>query len=228
MLKWNYPLMEHNWDVTVEEACAIQEQLARRIKLSSLKDTPRRVGGVAYRSISSDSVAIGIVVVSFPTMEILEEQGDVFSAPLPYKAGLAAFHAGPGIIKLFSNLKKKPDLLICLGHGIAHPRGFGLASHLGLLLSIPSFGCATSIFYGVPMGGIDAQRGEQVPLLSTGGDTIGIILRTRQGVHPLIVSPGYRVTLEEAVDITIKSTKRFRLPEPIRMAQQLAKKSSSR
>ena len=215
--------VEHKWNVTVEEAYAIQEQLARRVKLASLKEVPRRIGGVAYRSIGDDQVSVSIVVVSFPTMEILEEEAKIFSAPIPYKAGLAAFHAGFGITKLFSNLKKKPNLLMFLGHGIAHPRGCGIASHLGILLSMPSIGCATSILYGVPMGGIDNQRGEQVPLLSLSGDTIGVILRTRQDVHPLIVSCGYRVTLDEAVDITMKSTKRFRLPEPIRMAQRLAR-----
>lgn len=215
--------IEQKWDVTVEEAYAIQEKLSRRVKLSLLKEQLRRIAGVAYRDIGEDRVCVGLVLLSYPSLDLLEEHQSCFSAPMPYKAGLAAFHAGPGIMKLFSKLKRAPDLSIFFGHGIAHPRGCGVASHLGILLSMPSIGCATSILYGVPMGGIDSQRGEQVPLLSPFGDTIGVILRTRKDVHPLVVSCGYKVTIDEAVDITIKSTKRFRLPEPIRMAQQLAK-----
>lgn len=211
--------LEHKWDVTLEEAVNIQNKLARRIKLAPLKQMPRRIAGLAYKSLDEKNIAIAIIVMSYPTMEFLEKQKGVYPVYFPYQPGFAAFYAAPGILKAFSFLKKKPDLMMCNGHGIAHPRGFGLASHIGLLLSSPSIGCATSLLYGAPMGGIEKERGAIVPILSSVGNTIGMMVRTKMGVHPVVVSCGHLITLEDAVDITLKSVQRFRLPEPLRMAQ---------
>lgn len=226
----------HDWDLSIEEAENVQRNLARKIRLTPFKSQflscrnpltgtfdlrPKRIAGLAYHSIGDNTVAIGLVLMSYPTMELLLEHKETFNAPIPYKTGLAAFHVGPGAINLVSGLKQKPDLLICFGHGIAHPRGCGLASHLGLLLGIPSIGCARTVLYGVPMGGIDKERGAQVPILSSEGDTIGMLLRTRKGVRPILVSCGYLISLEDAVEITLKSSLRFSIPEPIRRAKLL-------
>lgn len=227
--------LQHNWDLSIEEAENVQRNLARKIRLTPFKSQsnlwrdlrpfqdlrPKRIAGLAYHSIGDSTVAIGLVLMSYPAMELLLEHKETFNAPIPYKTDLAAFHAGPGAINLVSSLQQKPDLLICFGHGIAHPRGCGLASHLGLLLGIPSIGCARTVLYGVPMGGIDKERGAKVPILSPEGDTIGMLLRTRKGVHPILVSCGYMISLEDAVEITLKSSLRFTLPEPVRRAKLL-------
>lgn len=230
--------LQHNWDLSIEEAEDVQCNLAQKIRLTTFKSQshfwrscleqqdlrdilPKHIAGLAYHSIGDNTVAIGIVLMSYPAMELLLEHKETFNAPIPYKTGLAAFHAGPGAINLVSSLQQKPDLLICFGHGIAHPRGCGLASHLGLLLGIPSIGCARTVLYGVPMGGIDKERGAKVPILSPEGDTIGMLLRTRKGVHPILVSCGYMISLEDAVEITLKSSLRFTLPEPVRRAKLL-------
>jgi deoxyribonuclease V len=139
----------------------------------------------------------------------------------PYIPGLLSFREGPILIKAFQRLKLKPDVLICDGQGIAHPRGMGFASHIGLWLDIPSIGCAKTpllddfISPGPSKGSVEWIRWE--------GKKVGAVLRTRENVKPLFVSPGHRIDLPTSIQLILKSCKGYRFPEPLRKAHQTSR-----
>ena len=161
-----------------------------------------------------------VVVFSYPDLELLEARTHTRRLTFPYVPGLLSFREAPGILAIFRRLRMRPDVLICDGHGLAHPRRFGLASHLGLWLGIPTIGCAKSLLVGEhgPVGG---ERGSQAPLVLD-GEPVGAALRTRSGVKPVYVSPGHLVDGPTACDIVLSCCRKYRVPEPIRAAHQLA------
>jgi deoxyribonuclease V len=216
----------HSWNLTPQEAIALQTQLARRvirkadIQLQNL-DT---IAGVdtAYHQ---NSACAAVVVFSLKDLIILEEVVAVQPARFPYIPGLLAFREGPVIIEALSRLKISPEVLMFDGQGIAHPRRFGLASHIGLLTGIPAIGCAKTRLIGEYQ---EPQRAKgSTAYLTDAGETIGAVVRTRTGVKPVFVSIGHRMDLDSCIRIVLESCRGYRLPEPLRRADHLSRKEIS-
>ncbi len=211
----------HSWNVSVEEAIRIQEALKDRIILKKSFSKVRTVGGgdVAYSK--EENILFGaIVVLSFPGMEILDLATADGKITFPYIPTLLSFREGPILIKTFQGLKIKPDVMIFDGQGIAHPRGMGLASHIGLSFDLPSIGCAKtpllnqSISPAATRGSFEWIRRE--------GKKAGAALRTKENVKPLFISPGHRTDFSTNNQLILENCKGFRFPEPLRKAHQLA------
>ena len=173
--------------------------------------------------VGSDRVFAGVVVLSWPGLETVEELTREERAAFPYVPGLLSFREIPALLPLFESLREPPDLVVCDGQGIAHPRRFGLASHLGLLLATPTIGCAKSLLVGAHREPRPA-RGARARLV-VDGETRGAALRTRAGVRPVIVSPGHLVSIDESVRWTLALSPRYRVPEPIRRAHALVNRA---
>lgn len=210
----------HPWEVTPAEAAAIQERLRGRIVLRGGRRPFRTVGGldVSYDR-HSPWLYAAAVVLALPDLALVETAAVRRRATFPYIPGLLSFREAPAALAAWARLAAPPDCLLVDGHGTAHPRRFGLACHLGLLVNRPTIGCAKSLLVG-EAGALAAARGSQA-LLTHGGETIGRTVRTRAGVRPVFVSPGHRITPERAVATVLAVTPRFRIPEPIRQAHLL-------
>jgi deoxyribonuclease V len=212
----------HPWNVSVEEAIQIQENLRSRIILKKTFSKVRTIGGgdVAY-SKKRNLLFGAVVVLSFPQMETVDISKADGMVHFPYIPGLFSFREGPILIKAFQRLKTKPDVMIYDAQGIAHPRGFGLASHMGLWLDLPSVGCAKTPLVdeftspGPSKGSCELIRRE--------GKEVGIVLRTKDNVKPLFVSPGHRIDLPTSIQIILKCCQRFRIPEPLRRAHHVSR-----
>jgi len=207
----------HSWKVNVEQAIQIQQNLRNRIILENTFSEVKTIGGgdVAY-SEDRNFLFSAIVVLSFPKMETIDSvtaQGEIH---FPYIPGLFSFREGPILIKAFKNLKLKPDVMIFEGQGIAHPRGFGLASHMGLWLDLPSIGCTKTpllsdfIYPGPSKGSFELIRKE--------GKEVGAVLRTKENVKPLFVSPGHGIDLQTSIQLILDTCQGYRTPEPLRRA----------
>jgi len=205
------------WPRTVENARALQEELRSRVKLTG---GPRRVRRIAGADIAYDRTGLAfaaVVVMSFPEGEILESAQAAGFPHFPYVPGYLTFREGPFLVAALSRLTQQPDLCFFDGQGLAHPRRFGLACHMGVLLDMPSIGCAKSLLVGVH-GEPGPKRGDWDAILLD-GEKVGAALRTRAGVKPIFVSPGHRINLKDAIRWAL-ATSRFRIPEPIRLAEQ--------
>ena len=213
----------HRWDVNIPEALEIQEQLRARVSLRNGLSFAkiRRIAGadVAYAA-DGESIFGTIVLLRFPELVVTEGCCVQERTHFPYVPGLLSFREAPVLLKAYSLLKQLPDVIFFDGQGIAHPRGFGLASHAGLLLGVPAIGCAKTRLVG-EYPPVAAMRGS-VSWLSFGGQRVGAVVRTRTDVRPLFVSPGYRITLSTAVRLVLDTSHGYRLPEPARKAHQLA------
>lgn len=213
----------HPWDVDYASARKIQERLRGKIVRRGGPVNVRLIAGadVSYDK-SDDRFYAAVVVMSFPQLSIIEEVTATGVTGFPYIPGMLTFREGPIVLRAFERLKHMPDLVIFDGQGVAHPRGFGLAAHLGLLLGLPSIGCAKTRLCGE-----HAQPGPNVSdcsPLTYGGRTIGMVVRTRAGVKPVFVSVGHRISLARAVRWVVRSCRGFRLPEPTRQAHILVNK----
>ena len=207
---------------TLSAARETQVRLRSRVRFAPLPlGRIRRVGAADVTFLGpKDLVAAVIVVVDLATKAVLEEKSAVGRVRFPYVPGYLTFREGPAVVAAWRKLSRKPDVMLFDGHGTAHPRRFGIASHLGVLLSVPSVGCAKKRLVGDhdPPG---PRKGDAAPLLLD-GEAVGAAVRTRAGVKPVFVSPGHRVSLETAVRLTLACTTRFRLPETTRWAHRLA------
>ena len=209
----------HSWRVSAEEAIRIQEELRNRVILEKTFTEVRTIGGgdVAY-SKSKNLLFGAIVVLSFPKMETLDMAMSYGKIPFPYIPGLFSFREGPILIRTFQKLGVKPDVMIYDGQGIAHPRGLGLASHMGLWFDLPSIGCAkTPLLHEFILPG--PSRGS-FELIRRNGKVVGAVLRTKDRVKPLFISPGHRIDLMTSIQFVLESCQRFRIPEPLRRAHQ--------
>lgn len=216
----------HPWKVSVEEAIQIQENLRGRIILKNRLTEVKIVAGadVAY---SKDGTFLSgaIVVLSHPEMKPLDSALATGEVSFPYIPGLFSFREGPVLLEAFNRLKLKPDLILFDGHGIAHPKQFGLASHLGLWLDLPSIGCArTSLLDDYEPPG--PSQGD-FSWVYWSGKKVGAVLRTRKGVRPVFVSPGHRVDLQTSLRVVLHTCKKYRIPEPLRRAHQMARRFAS-
>ncbi|MBN1615422.1 MAG: deoxyribonuclease V [Deltaproteobacteria bacterium] len=210
----------HRWDATYHEAVAIQKRLQDMLVLRDEPASSERMHTVAGADISfareSGMQFAAVILFSYPNLDILEEVSVADRADFPYIPGFLSFREGPALLKVFSRLRQVPDFVIFDGQGIAHPRGIGLASHLGLCLDLPSIGCAKTILVG-SHGKIGDERGCRADLLWK-DRVVGAALRTRTAVKPVFVSQGHRISLERAVDLVLSCCKGYRLPEPVRRA----------
>ncbi len=213
----------HSWPSDPEQAIEIQLALRHRLVLAWDGRPVRRVAGVdvAYRG---DEAQAAIAVLDFERLTLLESAIARVPASFPYIPGLLTFREGPAVLAAWENLPRPPDLMLFDGQGIAHPRRFGLAAHLGLWLDLPSIGVAKSHFYGSSPPGPGPLAGDFVPLRdeTAAQQVIGAVLRTRAGSQPLYVSPGHRMDVENAVRFVLHCVMGHRLPEPCRLAHQIA------
>lgn len=210
----------HPWNVSYQEAVAIQETLKGRLVLEDLGNRIDRIAGadIAYAR-GTGTLYAGIAILSFPQLEPLEERWCKGVSQFPYIPGLLSFREVPFLLKVLNRMAVKPDLILCDGQGIAHPRGLGLACHLGIWTGIPTVGCAKTRLVGEYTEPGPA-RGEYSHLTFK-GQRVGAVVRTRTGVKPIFVSQGYGMTLERSIEVTLRAATRFRLPDPIRSAHTM-------
>ena len=213
---------QHPWDVTTAQARAIQEELAAAVvAVDQLPLPPQQVAGVDVGFEDGGRVTrAAVVVLTFPELALVEQRLVRQPTRFPYVPGLLSFREIPAVLAALEALDAQPDLLLCDGQGIAHPRRCGVACHLGVLTGLPAIGVAKSRLVGThdepgPL------KGDRAPLMD-GDETIGAVLRTRERVRPLYVSPGHRVSLATACELVLACTTRYRLPETTRLADRLA------
>ncbi len=205
--------------MTPEDARAMQRNLASTVELVDRVGSVRRVAGadVAYEK-TGDRFWAAVCVLDATTLEVVEVARHTGIAPFPYVPGLLSFRELPCLLPCFEKLSVQPDLVVCDGNGLLHPRRFGIASHLGVTLDLPTIGCAKNRLLG-EHDPVAAARGSAAPIVD-GGERIGSALRTRDGVKPVYVSPGHRVGHETANDWVLRLATAFRLPETTRAADQ--------
>jgi deoxyribonuclease V len=219
----------NDWPSTFEEAQALQEKLRSQVVTSDDLGEVHTVAGVdaGYEAdpaagASPDHVLAraAIVVLAFPSLQPLDYAVARRPATFPYVPGFLSFREAPAVVAALDELRVRPDLLICDGQGIAHPRRFGIACHIGLLSGLPSIGCAKSLLTGRHEP-VPDERGAYVPLTHR-REQIGVALRTRPGTKPLFISVGHRLSLETAIEYVMACTTKYRLPETTRAADGLA------
>jgi len=211
----------HRWDLTPRQAVEVQRRLRDRVESTDRVSRLRLVAGVDVGiARGSRTARAAVAVLSWPELDLVEHA--VVEAPVrfPYVPGLLSFREVPVVGQALESLASRPDLILCDGQGYAHPRRFGLACHLGLLVVVPTVGVAKSRLVGTQEEP-EAERGASRPLLD-GDEVLGTVLRTRTGVKPLYVSVGHRISLQRAVSITLQAAPRTRLPETTRWAHRLA------
>jgi deoxyribonuclease V len=208
------------WPGTIADAKKIQERLSRRVKVTSYRGKPRCVAGVDA-AFSVDRVFAAACLYRYPELALIEQAYAVTKLLFPYVPGFLSFREGPAIIAAIKKLKNKPDIVLVDGQGIAHPRGIGIASHLGVLLGIPTIGCAKTRLIG-KFTEPEKKTGSRSALRHE-GKRVGSVLRTRDGVRPLFISPGHKINITGAVRIVLGCTRDYRIPEPLRCADMLSK-----
>lgn len=207
--------------VTPSEGIEIQKRLGHMVRRRWDGRSIRLVAGADVHFPSKTTARAAIAVLKYPELEIVESTLRESPCTFPYVPGLLSFREIPPLLDAWNGLGKKPDLILCDGQGIAHPRGLGLASHLGLILALPTVGCAKSRLTG-DFDEPGPFKGERSPLIDGRGGTIGTVLRTRDRTRPIYVSVGHMIDLKTAVRIVLECTPRFRIPEPLRAAHRLA------
>jgi deoxyribonuclease V len=211
----------HPWNLNPAEAIALQRELRPHLILHDRLGLVRRVAGVDVGFEAGGTVTrAAVAVLRYPELEVLETAIARRPTTFPYIPGLLSFRELPAVLEALEQLPELPDLLLCDGQGIAHPRRLGIASHLGLLVDLPSIGVAKTRLCGMHEEPPN-QRGAWTPLRMD-DEVIGAVLRTRPGVKPLYISPGHRISLDTAIQYVMNCCTRYRLPETTRHAHRLA------
>jgi len=210
----------HAWNLTPKDAIALQKELRQQVRLEPLRSTPAFVGGcdVSMNRFAKEGFA-GFVTLAYPELALVDHSVVKDTIPMPYIPGLLSFREIPMLLKAWETLEKKPDVLVADGIGIAHPRRLGIASHLGVLLDLPTIGCAKSVLTGVYEEPPNVP-GEFSYLYDAKNCTeiLGAALRTKVNVKPVFISPGHRITLEDSLALITASIRKHRLPEETRLA----------
>jgi deoxyribonuclease V len=211
----------HEWGLTAEAAIEIQQSLRQAIITEDDFGTVQFVAGidVGFEDQGATTRA-AVAVLSYPDLKFCDHAIARRPTTFPYIPGFLSFREVPAVLDALETLKTLPDLLLCDGQGIAHPRRFGIACHLGILTNLPAIGVAKSRLVG-KFGEVPDERGAWVPLTHK-GETIGAVLRTRPGTKPLYISSGHRIGLDSAIAYVMGCTTKYRLPETTRHAHKLA------
>ncbi len=213
-----------NWPKNIKEAREIQLSLREDVRILPLRKRIKYVAGVDA-AFFEDKVIAAACLYTYPQLMPVGDAHAVTKVMFPYIPGYLSFREGPAIIEAINRLNIKPDVILFDGQGTAHPKGLGIASHIGVLLGMPTIGCAKSRLVGeYAEPGI--KKGDY-SYLKYHGKTIGAVLRTRDNVKPVFVSPGNMIDLQGAIDVVLKCIGRYRIPEPIRCADSLAGKIKS-
>ena len=212
----------HPWDVTPREAVKIQKALCGKLRLGEnmFSGHLRWVGGadISYTR-GDDRFFAAVVILEWPSLQTVEEATHAEKVTFPYVPGLLSFREGPPLIRAFEKLKRAPDVVLFDGQGIAHPRGFGLASHMGVLLNVASVGCAKTKLVG-EHDEVGEAAGDYTELVY-GGRAVGAVVRTKDRVKPIYVSQGHRVGLRQSIRLALSCCRGYRIPEPVRQAHLL-------
>lgn len=212
--------ISHPWDLTPEEAIRLQQELRSKVIVEPLAlEKIRYVGGVDV-GFREELTRAAVVVLAYPSLQLVEHAIAEIPTTFPYVPGLLSFRETPAILAALQELKTLPDILVCDGQGLAHPRRFGIACHIGVLLDRPALGCAKSILVG-KVGELGEAPGSTSEM-KVGKEVVGAAVRTRQGVKPVYISVGNRVDLPSAVRLVLACTRGYRLPEPTRLADRVA------
>lgn len=212
----------HDWNLSAQQAVELQKQLAYEVIETDDFETPiKTVAGIdlGYDA-KTDTCRAVVAVLSFPELELIEKSEAVLPIQFPYVPGLLSFRETPAAIKALEKLENPPELILCDGQGIAHPRRFGIACHIGLIANVPAIGVAKSVLVG-KFDNLGETRGSIAPLIYKNQE-VGVALRTKDKVQPVYVSPGHKISLPTAIDYVLKCTTKYRLPETTRLADQLA------
>lgn len=220
MIKIIEDMLNSEWASDIDSAKRAQRILRRNVLITHLKKNINYIAGVDS-AFSKDKIICVAILFRYPELEYLEDRHTVMDITFPYIPGLLSFREGPAMITTIKKLSTKPDLLLIDGQGIAHPDGFGIASHIGVILNIPTIGCAKSRL----IGDYDepGRRKGEFSYLIHNSKKVGVVLRTRDGTRPLFISPGHLITLSEAMDIVLKCSQRYRIPAPLRMADIISR-----
>ncbi len=215
-------LVSHPWDVSFEEAKRIQRRLSDHVLLKDDFGKIETVLGIGIVfSRGQDQVFVGCASFSFPGLETRKTSFQRKKLKFPYIPGFFAFSAGPAVLSALNKIEK-PDLIMFPGRGVAHPRGLGLASHLGVLLDIPTVACSrTPLWKEHPA--LSMNKGACLLVKGKDRRAIGAVVRTREGRNPVFVTPGHRMSAQTAVEMVLQCSPRYRIPEPLRQAHILAK-----
>ena len=201
-----------------------QKRLIKRAICRPLPVLPKLIGGIDVAYSKEENLGfVAVVVMKFPSLEVVERLIHRQRVSFPYVPGFLSFREAPMMIKAFRELENKPDVLFVDGQGTAHPRKAGIAVHLGVILKVPTIGCAKKPLlksFAMPKD----EKGAAEPIF-LGKEVVGWVLRTRKGVKPVYISPGNLITLEETLNLTLDVTRKYRLPEPIRLAHHLSVKA---
>lgn len=220
------PVFEHPWQLSYKEAVELQRQMQSMVKT---KDGPRTIKTIAAVDVSyskkTDKVFAVVAVFDFPSFDLLEESTCIQKSTFPYIPGLLSFREGPPVVKAFADISIKPDVVMYDGQGLAHPRRLGLASHMGVVMGLPSIGCAKTRYIG-EYKEPRLEAGSYSKLIDK-KETIGYVVRTRTNVKPCFVSIGYKITLLRAKKIVLDCCRGYRLPEIARYVHSRSKELMS-
>lgn len=214
------PRAPHSWHLTPRSAVVVQRRLAGEVTVTPSQASLRFIAGLdaAFSKDGTNCIA-GVVLWDALKHCVIEQHTAVRPVRFPYIPGLLSFREAPALLAALRKLRQIPDLLLCDGQGRAHPRRFGIACHLGVLCDLPAIGCAKSRLIG-SHAEVAAAQGSHVPLLDE-DETIGEVIRTKEGCHPVFVSVGNRLSLAQARKLVVATVTRYRLPEPTRLADRL-------
>jgi deoxyribonuclease V len=211
----------HEWALTAESAIVIQQELCQEVITEDQFGVVQYVAGVDVGFESDGTITrAAVAILTYPELEFCDHAIARRPTTFPYIPGFLSFREVPAVLDALEQVKTVPDLLLCDGQGLAHPRRFGIACHLGILTNLPAIGVAKSRLVGKHEE-VPDQRGAWVPLMHK-GDRIGAVLRTRPGTNPLYISSGHRISLESAIAYVMGCTTKYRLPETTRHAHKLA------
>ena len=209
------------WPKDLKRAKQLQEILRKKVKIIPLKKHPQYIAGVDAAFLNKEIIGVACLY-AYPDMHLIEKTYTVTEILFPYIPGFLSFREGPSIITALKGLKRKPDIILFDGQGIAHPKGLGIASHIGVLLNLPTIGCAKSRLIGTYKEP-GPKKGTCSSLLYK-KEIVGVVLRTKDNVKPLFVSPGNRIDIKGSIEVVLSCSQGYRIPEPLRRADIISKK----
>lgn len=222
-------IMNRHWldPTSISEAFKIQKEMAESVILTdSISYPPRLIGGMDVSHNRFDVTAqifASLVILSYPSLAVCKTANSRYIQTFPYIPGLLGFREIPALVKAYQELPNtfKPDVIFVDGHGQSHPRSLGIASHLGVILDIPTIGIAKNILIGTPLSSLEDKPGSFTPLIYK-NQSVGYLLKTKPRCRPLIVSAGHKISLERALQLTLSCFNKYRIPEPTRQAHLAA------